>query len=139
MRYVSENNCLQILPTSIITLVHLMSSKLGLINAKIIIIMIMMMTLIIFIIILIVIITTIIETIIIIIIFILHIYSFTSRLACSSRSDSRAREKNSRRQKKKTTALYYLNAWNRVSVHTPYYTQRPDFTLHSEHSLSIQE
>ena len=65
---VSENNCLQIVPTTIITLVHLMSSKLGLINAKIIIIMIMMMTIIIFIRNLIVITTTIIETIIIIII-----------------------------------------------------------------------
>ena len=68
MFYVSENNCLQIVPTTIITLVHLMSSKLGLINAKIIIIMIMMMTIIIFIRSLIVITTTIIETIIIIII-----------------------------------------------------------------------
>ena len=68
MCYVSENNCLQIVPTTIITLVHLMSSKLGLINAKIIIIMIMMMTIIIFIRNLIVITTTIIETIIIIII-----------------------------------------------------------------------
>ena len=68
MCYVSENNCLQIVPTTIITLVHLMSSKLGLINAKMIIIMIMMMTIIIFIRSLIVITTTIIETIIIIII-----------------------------------------------------------------------
>ena len=73
MCYVSENNCLQIVPTTIITLVHLMSSKLGLINAIIIIIiiiiiMIMMVTIIIFIRNLIVIITTIIETIIIIII-----------------------------------------------------------------------
>ena len=68
MCYVSENNCLQIVPTTIITLVHLMSSKLGLINAKIIIIMIMMMTITIFIRNLIVITTTIIETIIIIII-----------------------------------------------------------------------
>ena len=74
MCYVSENNCLQIVPTAIITLVHLMSSKLGLINAKIIIIMIMMMTLTIFIIILIEIITTIIETIIIIIIHTAHIF-----------------------------------------------------------------
>ena len=74
MGYVSENNCLQIVPTTIITLVHLMSSKLGLINAKIIIIMIMMMTLTIFIIILIEIITTIIETIIIIIIHTAHIF-----------------------------------------------------------------
>lgn len=72
MCYVSENNCLQIVPTTIITLVHLMSSKLGLVNAKIII-MIMMVTLIIFIIILIVIITTIIDTIIIIIIHTAHI------------------------------------------------------------------
>ena len=72
MCYVSENNCLQIVPTTIITLVHLMSSKLGLINAKIIIMM--MMTLIIFIIILIVIITTIKETIIIIIIHTAHIF-----------------------------------------------------------------
>ena len=68
MCYVSENNCLQIVPTTIITLVHLMSSKLGLINAKIIIIMIMMMTIIIFIRNLIVITTTMIKTIIIIII-----------------------------------------------------------------------
>ena len=68
MCYVSENNCLQILPTTIITLVHLMSSKLGLINAKIIIIMIMMMTIIIFIRNPIVITTTMIKTIIIIII-----------------------------------------------------------------------
>ena len=68
MCYVSENNCLQIVPTTIITLVHLMSSKLGLINAKIIIIMIMMMTIIIFIRNLIVINTTMIKTIIIIII-----------------------------------------------------------------------
>ena len=68
MCYVSENNCLQIVPTTIITLVHLMSSKLGLINAKIIIIMIMMMTIIIFIINPIVITTTMIKTIIIIII-----------------------------------------------------------------------
>ena len=68
MCYVSENNCLQIVPTTIITLVHLMSSKLGLINAKIIIIRIMMMTIIIFIRNLIVITTTIIETIIITII-----------------------------------------------------------------------
>ena len=67
MCYVSENNCLQIVPTTIITLVHLMSSKLGLINAKIIIIMIMMMTIIIFIRNLIVITTTMIKTIIIII------------------------------------------------------------------------
>ena len=124
MRYVSENNCLQILPTSIITLVHLMSSKLGLINAKIIIIMIMMMTLIIFIIILIVIITTIIETIIIIIIFILHIYSFTSRLACSSRSDSRAREKNSRRQKKKNDrALLSERLEQGIRSHSILYTK----------------
>ena len=68
MSYVSENNCLQIVPTTIITLVHLMSSKLGLINAKIIIIMIMMMTIIIFIRNPIVITTTMIKTIIIIII-----------------------------------------------------------------------
>ena len=68
MCYVSENNCLQIVPTTIITLVHLMSSKLGLINAKIIIIMILMMTIIIFIRNLIVITTTMIKTIIIIII-----------------------------------------------------------------------
>ena len=68
MCYVSENNCLQIVPTTIITLVHLMSSKLGLINAKIIIIMIMMMTIIIFIRNLILITTTMIKTIIIIII-----------------------------------------------------------------------
>ena len=68
MCYVSENNCLQIVPTTIITLVHLMSSKLGLINAKIIIIIIMMMTIIIFIRNLIVITTTMIKTIIIIII-----------------------------------------------------------------------
>ena len=68
MCYVSENNCLQIVPTTIITLVHLMSSKLGLINAKIIIIMIMMMTIITFIRNLIVITTTMIKTIIIIII-----------------------------------------------------------------------
>ena len=68
MCYVSENNCLQIVPTTIITLVHLMSSKLGLINAKIIIIMIMMMTIIIFMRNLIVITTTMIKTIIIIII-----------------------------------------------------------------------
>ena len=68
MCYVSENNCLQIVPTSIITLVHLMSSKLRLINAKIIIIMIMMMTIIIFIRNVIVRTTTIIETIIVIII-----------------------------------------------------------------------
>ena len=68
MCYVSENNCLQIVPTTIITLVHLTSSKLGLINAKIIIIMIMMMTIIIFIRNLIVITTTMIKTIIIIII-----------------------------------------------------------------------
>ena len=68
MCYVSENNCLQIVPTTIITLVHLMSSKLGLINAKIIIIMIMMMTIIIFIRNLIVITTTMIKTIITIII-----------------------------------------------------------------------
>ena len=68
MCYVSENNCLQIVPTTIITLVHLMSSKLGLINGKIIIIMIMMMTIIIFIRNLIVITTTMIKTIIIIII-----------------------------------------------------------------------
>ena len=68
MCYVSENNCLQIVPTTIITLVHLMSSKLGLINAKIIIIMIMMMTIIIFIRNLIVITTKMIKTIIIIII-----------------------------------------------------------------------
>ena len=68
MCYVSENNCLQIVPTTIITLVHLMSSKLGLINAKIIIIMIMMMTIIIFITNLIVITTTMIKTIIILII-----------------------------------------------------------------------
>ena len=68
MCYVSENNCLQIVPTTIITLVHLMSSKLGLINAKIIIIMIMMMTIIIFIRNPIVITTTMIRTIIIIII-----------------------------------------------------------------------
>ena len=68
MCYVSENNCLQIVPTTIITLVHLMSSKLGLINAKIIIIMIMMMTIIIFIRNPIVITTTMIKTIIIIII-----------------------------------------------------------------------
>ena len=57
---------------------------------------------------------------------------FTSRrnLACSRRSDSRAREKNSWRNKKEgrlegergynltrpplTEALYYLNAWNRL-------------------------
>ena len=68
MCYVSENNWLEIVPTTIITLVHLMSSKLGLINAKIIIIMIMMMTIIIFIINPIVITTTMIKTIIIIII-----------------------------------------------------------------------
>ena len=68
MCYVSENNCLQIVPTTIITLVHLMSSKLGLINAKIMIIMIMMMTIIIFIRNPIVITTTMIKTIIIIII-----------------------------------------------------------------------
>ena len=68
MCYVLENNCLQIVPTTIITLVHLMSSKLGLINAKIIIIMIMMMTIIIFIRNPIVITTTMIKTIIIIII-----------------------------------------------------------------------
>ena len=68
MCYVSENNCLQIVPSTIITLVHLMSSKLGLINAKIIIIMIMMMTIIIFIRNLIVITTTMIKTIMIIII-----------------------------------------------------------------------
>ena len=68
MCYVSENNCLQIVPTTIIILVHLMSSKLGLINAKIIIIMIMMMTIIIFIRNLIVVTTTMIKTIIIIII-----------------------------------------------------------------------
>ena len=69
MCYVSEKNCLQIVPTTIITLVHLMSSKLGLINAKIIIIIIiMMMTIIIFIRNLIVITTTMIKTIIIIII-----------------------------------------------------------------------
>ena len=75
MCYVSENNCLQIVPTTIITLVHLMSSKLGLIKAKIIIIiMIMVMKLINFIIILIVITTTIIETIIIIIIHTAHIF-----------------------------------------------------------------
>ena len=45
-------------------------------------------------------------------------------IACSRRSDSRAREKNSRRKKEKknnnltrsppTAALYYLNAWNRL-------------------------
>ena len=45
-----------------------------------------------------------------------------AQIACSRRSDSRAREKNSRRKKNDgnltrsplTAALYYLNAWNRL-------------------------
>ena len=99
MCYVSENNCLQIVPTAIITLVHLMSSKLGLINAKIII-MIMMMTLTIFIIILIEIITTIIETIIIIIIHTAHIFVHQP-LGLFQAFRQQSAEENSRRQKKK--------------------------------------
>ena len=42
-------------------------------------------------------------------------------------------------EEKKTTSLYYLNAWNWVFVHTQYYTQSADFTQHSELSLSIPE
>ena len=137
MCYVSGNNCLQIVPTTIITLVHLMSSKLGLINAKIIIIMIMMMTIIIFIRNLIVITTTMIKTIITIIIHTADIFVHQPLGLFQAFSQQSAGEKFTK--KKKTTSLYYLNAWNWVFVHTQYYTQSADFTQHSEHSLSIPE